>query len=109
MPSIAGRMLLFPAFAVLAVLVAWRSRRATLLRLMAPFVFLLLALVIQLALDANSRRCARALAGNSLAGQLSVWATCVSTTDRPANSWAKQLLAEATCLAASLTSKSAVA
>lgn len=42
---------------MLAVLVAWRSRRATLLRLMAPFVFLLLALVIQLALDANSRRC----------------------------------------------------
>ncbi|WIA40119.1 hypothetical protein OEZ86_013522 [Tetradesmus obliquus] len=38
------------------LLVAWRSRRATLLRLMAPFVFLLLALVIQLALDANSRR-----------------------------------------------------
>lgn len=39
-----------------AVLVAWRNRRATLLRLLAPFVFLLLALLIQLALDANSKR-----------------------------------------------------
>lgn len=39
-----------------AVLVAWRNRRATLLRLFAPFVFLLLALLIQLALDANSKR-----------------------------------------------------
>eukprot|EP00878_Enallax_costatus_P021602 GHUV01022886.1.p1 GENE.GHUV01022886.1~~GHUV01022886.1.p1 ORF type:complete len:298 (+),score=51.96 GHUV01022886.1:484-1377(+) len=37
-------------------LVAWRSRRATILRLMAPFVFLLLALIIQLALDANNKR-----------------------------------------------------
>lgn len=39
-----------------AVLVAWRSRRATILRLLAPGIFLLLALVIQLSLDANSRR-----------------------------------------------------
>jgi hypothetical protein len=32
---------------------------------MAPFVFLLLALVIQLALDANSRRYVQLLAGNT--------------------------------------------
>ncbi|KIZ04840.1 hypothetical protein MNEG_3122 [Monoraphidium neglectum] len=35
------------------VLVAWRSRRATLLRFLAPFMFLLLALVMQVALDAS--------------------------------------------------------
>jgi hypothetical protein len=38
------------------VLVAWRNRRATVLRLLAPLVFLLLALLIQLSLDANNRR-----------------------------------------------------
>jgi hypothetical protein len=36
------------------VLVAWRSRRATAIRLLAPFVFLLLALIINLALEANN-------------------------------------------------------
>jgi hypothetical protein len=36
-----------------AVLVAWRSRRATLIRFLAPMAFLLLALVMQLALDAS--------------------------------------------------------
>ncbi|GBF88378.1 ABC transporter A family member protein [Raphidocelis subcapitata] len=35
-------------------LVAWRSRRATAIRLTAPFVFLLLALIINLALEANN-------------------------------------------------------
>jgi hypothetical protein len=33
--------------------VAWRSRRATVLRLVAPLMFLLLALVMQVALDAS--------------------------------------------------------
>jgi hypothetical protein len=41
------------------VLVAWRSRRATTIRLVAPFVFLLLALVVRLSLEANSREVAR--------------------------------------------------
>ncbi|KAI8472689.1 MAG: hypothetical protein J3K34DRAFT_204610 [Monoraphidium minutum] len=41
------------------VLVAWRSRRATAIRLLAPFVFLLLALVINLALEANNASQAR--------------------------------------------------
>jgi hypothetical protein len=36
------------------VLVAWRSRRATLIRLLAPFVFLVLALIINLALEADN-------------------------------------------------------
>jgi hypothetical protein len=36
-----------------AVLVAWRSRRATLIRFLAPMMFLLLALVMQVALDAS--------------------------------------------------------
>ena len=35
------------------MLVAWRSRRATLIRLLAPLFFLLLALVMQAALDAS--------------------------------------------------------
>ncbi|KAI8468323.1 MAG: hypothetical protein J3K34DRAFT_523031 [Monoraphidium minutum] len=35
------------------VLVAWRSRRATVLRFLAPMMFLLLALVMQVALDAS--------------------------------------------------------
>jgi hypothetical protein len=39
----------------LAVLVAWRNRRATALRIFAPFLFLLLALLIDRALQANSR------------------------------------------------------
>jgi hypothetical protein len=38
------------------VLVAWRNRRATAIRLSAPFLFLLLALLIQKALEADSRR-----------------------------------------------------
>lgn len=38
------------------MLVAWRNRRATLIRLTAPFLFLLLALLIQKALEADSRR-----------------------------------------------------
>lgn len=37
-----------------AVLVAWRSRRSTALRLFAPFIFLLMALVVNLALNANN-------------------------------------------------------
>lgn len=37
-----------------AVLVAWRSRRTTAIRLLAPFLFLLLALVVALALNANN-------------------------------------------------------
>jgi hypothetical protein len=41
------------------VLVAWRSRRATTIRLVAPFVFLLLALIVRLSLEANSREVAR--------------------------------------------------
>jgi hypothetical protein len=36
------------------VLVAWRSRRATAIRLLAPFLFLLLALIINAALEANN-------------------------------------------------------
>uniref|UniRef100_A0A383W084 ABC transporter domain-containing protein n=1 Tax=Tetradesmus obliquus TaxID=3088 RepID=A0A383W084_TETOB len=36
------------------VLVAWRSRRTTAIRLLAPFLFLLLALVVALALNANN-------------------------------------------------------
>jgi hypothetical protein len=39
--------------------VAWRSRRATAIRLTAPFVFLLLALIVNLALTANSQQQAR--------------------------------------------------
>jgi hypothetical protein len=38
----------------LAVLVAWRSRRTTAIRVLAPFLFLLLALVVNLALNANN-------------------------------------------------------
>ena len=34
-------------------LVAWRNRRATALRIIAPFLFLLLALLIDRALQAN--------------------------------------------------------
>lgn len=41
------------------VLVAWRSRRATTIRLVAPFVFLLLALLVRLSLEANSREVSR--------------------------------------------------
>lgn len=37
-----------------AVLVAWRSRRSTALRLFAPLIFLLMALVVNLALNANN-------------------------------------------------------
>lgn len=36
-----------------AVLVAWRSRRSTIMRFLAPMFFLLLALVMQVALDAS--------------------------------------------------------
>ena len=36
-----------------AVLVAWRSRRSTIMRFLAPMMFLLLALVMQVALDAS--------------------------------------------------------
>ena len=35
---------------------AWRNRRATAIRLLAPFLFMLLALLIQKALDADNRR-----------------------------------------------------
>jgi hypothetical protein len=35
------------------VLVAWRSRRSTVLRFLAPMLFLVLALVMQIALDAS--------------------------------------------------------
>jgi hypothetical protein len=45
-----------PPLPALAVLVAWRNRRATAIRLTAPFLFLLLALLIQKALEADSRR-----------------------------------------------------
>jgi hypothetical protein len=38
--------------------VAWRNRRATILRLLAPLILLLLALIIDQALQANNR-CAR--------------------------------------------------
>jgi hypothetical protein len=41
------------------VLVAWRSRRATAIRLLAPFIFLLLALIVNLALEANNAAEAR--------------------------------------------------
>lgn len=41
------------------MLVAWRSRRATLIRLLAPFVFLVLALIINLSLEANNSQTAR--------------------------------------------------
>lgn len=36
------------------MLVTWRARRATIIRLVAPFVFLLLALIINLAINANN-------------------------------------------------------
>jgi hypothetical protein len=42
-----------PRALLFAVLVAWRSRRATLIRFAAPMMFLLLALVMQVALDAS--------------------------------------------------------
>jgi hypothetical protein len=38
-------------------LVAWRNRRATILRLVAPFVFLVLALVIDKAIQVICLRC----------------------------------------------------
>lgn len=38
-----------------AVLVSWRSRRATAIRIFAPFIFLLLALIVNLALNANNQ------------------------------------------------------
>lgn len=44
---------------------AWRSRRATAIRLVAPFVFLLLALIINVALDANSANESRVAAQSS--------------------------------------------
>ena len=37
-----------------AALVAWRNRKATILRMVAPFLFLLLALLINKALQANT-------------------------------------------------------
>lgn len=37
-----------------AALVAWRNRKATILRMVAPFLFLLLALLIDRALQANT-------------------------------------------------------
>lgn len=40
------------------MLVAYRNRRATSIRLAAPFLFMLLALLIQKALDADTRRAA---------------------------------------------------
>eukprot|EP00197_Chlamydomonas_leiostraca_P014447 CAMPEP_0202859992 /NCGR_PEP_ID=MMETSP1391-20130828/1884_1 /ASSEMBLY_ACC=CAM_ASM_000867 /TAXON_ID=1034604 /ORGANISM="Chlamydomonas leiostraca, Strain SAG 11-49" /LENGTH=1190 /DNA_ID=CAMNT_0049539111 /DNA_START=105 /DNA_END=3677 /DNA_ORIENTATION=- len=43
----------FAALYIKNALVAWRARRATLLRLLAPFFFLLLALLIDKALQAN--------------------------------------------------------
>lgn len=43
------------AAALFTVLVTWRSRRVTAIRFVAPFVFLLLALIINLALDANNQ------------------------------------------------------
>lgn len=41
------------------VLVAWRSRRSTLIRLLAPFFFLILALIIKVALEADDRSARR--------------------------------------------------
>lgn len=38
-----------------AVLVAWRNRRSTALRILAPFIFLILALIVNLALNANNQ------------------------------------------------------
>lgn len=42
-----------------AVLVAWRNRWTTGIRLLAPLLFLALALVVQEALEANARRTGR--------------------------------------------------
>lgn len=42
-----------------AVLVAWRNKWATILRLLAPLVFLTLALMVQEGLQANTRRTGR--------------------------------------------------
>lgn len=56
--SLFGRLAFIPCCVVLfprAVVTAWRARRATAMRLFAPLVFLLFALFIQLALDANNR------------------------------------------------------
>jgi hypothetical protein len=46
-------LLLLLLLLLLAALVAWRSRRATTIRLSAPFIFLALALVVTLALNIN--------------------------------------------------------
>lgn len=43
-----------PSALPMPVLVAWRSRRSTALRLFAPFLFLLMALIVNLALNANN-------------------------------------------------------
>lgn len=61
--SCAFKRRMHPALCCAAVLVAWRSRRSTALRLFAPFIFLLMALVVNLALNAN----------NSLQVRLCVW------------------------------------
>jgi hypothetical protein len=58
---------------------------------MAPFVFLLLALVIQLALDANSRRCVQLLAGLH-AQQHSPQAQQLPANSLPASQTTAQLL-----------------
>jgi hypothetical protein len=41
------------------VLVAWRNRWATAIRLLAPLLFLALALIVQVVMAANSRRTGR--------------------------------------------------
>jgi hypothetical protein len=42
-----------------AVLVAWRNRWATAIRLLAPLLFLALALIVQVVMAANTRRTGR--------------------------------------------------
>eukprot|EP00879_Flechtneria_rotunda_P013739 GHRR01014351.1.p1 GENE.GHRR01014351.1~~GHRR01014351.1.p1 ORF type:complete len:558 (+),score=120.29 GHRR01014351.1:287-1960(+) len=55
----------FAALLYKNVLVAWRSRRATAIRIVAPFVFLLLALIVNLALNANNTLQERQVATSS--------------------------------------------
>lgn len=54
-------------------LVAWRSRRATILRLGAPLLFMVLALLVNAALDANAGLRQR-LAAVAVAGACDLWA-----------------------------------
>lgn len=54
LPACCTAVAVLCAVCISAGLVAWRSRRSTGLRLCAPFIFLLLALITHLALNANN-------------------------------------------------------